>query len=116
MACLLLYVSHQQMVSINPVVFYVQGTGEKEKEITDCKLIVQNVIYGMKTLLFSILYCTRQISGAQQQQQQHPPGQPGALPQQQQPANVGMHEEDVRTCARLLVNGLHSLKVGSFFR
>lgn len=43
-----------------------QGQGEKEKEINDCKLIVQNIVYGTKTLLFSILYCTRHYHSAQQ--------------------------------------------------
>jgi hypothetical protein len=38
-----------------------QAPGEKEKEVNDCKLIVQNIVYGMKTLLFSILYCTRMV-------------------------------------------------------
>jgi hypothetical protein len=89
----------------------LQATGDKEKEINDCKLIVQNVIYGMKTLLFSILYCTRQIKQQQQQQQTGVPQQP------QNPQNLpSMHEDDVRTCARLLVSGLNCLKVAAFFR
>jgi hypothetical protein len=29
--------------------------------VGDCKLVVQNIVYGMKTLLFSILYCTRMV-------------------------------------------------------
>lgn len=28
----------------------------------DCKLITQNLIFGMKTIVFSILYCTRHVS------------------------------------------------------
>lgn len=43
-----------------------QGQGDREKEISDCKLIVQNIVYGTKTLLFSILYCTRHYHSAQQ--------------------------------------------------
>jgi hypothetical protein len=41
-----------------------QVPGEKEKEVNDCKTIVQNMVYGMKTLLFSILYCTRMVGAA----------------------------------------------------
>ena len=45
---------------------FLQGPGEKEKEINDCKLIVQNIVFGAKTLLFSILYCTRHYHNVQQ--------------------------------------------------
>jgi len=44
-----------------PVPLYLSGSGEKEKELADFRVVLQNSIYGMKTLLFSILYCSRQV-------------------------------------------------------
>ncbi|WIA37453.1 hypothetical protein OEZ86_014371 [Tetradesmus obliquus] len=100
------------------VVLYLQGPGEKEKEINDCKLIVQNIVFGAKTLLFSILYCTRHYHNVQQ----HEAAKAAALAAGQplpamshSPPPVGMPEEDVRTCAQLLVAGLSCLKVAAFF-
>ena len=52
---------HRPRPSRVPALCPQQAPGEKEKEINDCKLIVQNIVYGMKTLLFSILYCTRVV-------------------------------------------------------
>lgn len=100
------------------VTLRVQGPGEKEKEINDCKLIVQNIVFGAKTLLFSILYCTRHYHNVQQ----HEAAKAAALAAGQplpamshSPPPVGMPEEDVRTCAQLLVAGLSCLKVAAFF-
>ncbi|KAF6251279.1 hypothetical protein COO60DRAFT_1464415, partial [Scenedesmus sp. NREL 46B-D3] len=97
---------------------FLQGPGEKEKEINDCKLIVQNIVFGAKTLLFSILYCTRHYHNVQQ----HEAAKAAALAAGQpmpamshSPPPVGMPEEDVRTCAQLLVAGLSCLKVAAFF-
>jgi len=96
----------------------LQGPGEKEKEINDCKLIVQNIVYGTKTLLFSILYCTRHYHNVQQ----HEAAKAAALAAGQPlpavsptPPLVGMPEEDVRTCTQLLASGLACLKVSLYF-
>jgi hypothetical protein len=94
-----------------------QGQGDREKEISDCKLIVQNIVYGTKTLLFSILYCTRHYHSAQQ----HEAARAAALaagqalpPPPPTPPPVGMPEEDVVTCSHLLSAGLACLKVAAF--
>lgn len=78
---------------------------------------MQNIVYGTKTLLFSILYCTRHYHSAQQYEAtrqaamaagQAPPPPPPS------PAAVGMPEEDVVTCSHLLTAGLACLKVASY--
>lgn len=101
-----------------PTALLLQGPGEKEKEINDCKLIVQNIVFGAKTLLFSILYCTRHYYNVQQ----HEAAKAAALaagqplpPMNSSPPQVGMPEEDVTTCTQLLTAGLHCLKVAAFF-
>lgn len=97
---------------------FLQGTGEKEKELSDCKLIVQNIVYGAKTLLFSILYCTRHYHNIQQHEQAKAAALAAGQPPpaiNSNPAPVGMPEEDVRTCTQLLKSGLACLKVSAFF-
>jgi hypothetical protein len=83
---------------------------EKDKEVNDCRLIVQNIVYGTKTLLFSILYCTRQIYLLQ-----NPQAQLQNVAQEAAPnlPPVGMHTADVRCCGRMLLYGLKCLKVAS---
>jgi hypothetical protein len=98
-----------------------QAQGDKEKEIGDCKLIIQNIVYGAKTMLFSILYCTRHYDAAQLEAQREaqraaaeaagravPPGPPIQV-------QGGMLEDDVVACSELLASGLACLKVASFF-
>lgn len=97
-----------------------QSQGEKEKEITDCKLIVQNIVYGTKTLLFSILYCTRHYNHSQQYEAAKvaamAAGQPLPPPYNaSMPPAVPMVEDDVLTCSQLLQSGLACIKVATYF-
>ncbi|KAF6251281.1 hypothetical protein COO60DRAFT_653254 [Scenedesmus sp. NREL 46B-D3] len=97
---------------------YLQGPGEKEKEIDACKLILQNIMFGANTLLLSILYCTRHYHDAQQHEAAKAAAQVAGQPMPAMSHSlppVGMPEEDVRTCAQLLVAGQSCLKVASFF-
>lgn len=84
----------------------LSGTVDKEKEVHDCKLIVQNMVYGIKTLLYSILF------GAKEQHKALMllPGAPPPTP------SGGMAEEEVRLTARLLLYGLECLKVASYYK
>lgn len=98
--------------------FTHQGPGEKEKELSDCKLIVQNIVYGTKTLLFSILYCTRHYHHLAA----HEAAKAAALAAGQplpvmppSPPPVGMPDDDVRCCTQLLSSGLACLAVSSYF-
>lgn len=74
-------------------------------------------MYGTKTLLFSILYCTRHYSGAVQYESARVAalnsGQP-VPPPTPNPPHVPMPDEDVMTCSQLLTGGLACLKVAAY--
>lgn len=40
--------------SATPAPLYLQAAGEKEKEVADCKLLVQQMLHMLKTLLFTV--------------------------------------------------------------
>ncbi|KIY92260.1 hypothetical protein MNEG_15703 [Monoraphidium neglectum] len=88
----------------------METPGDKDKEVNDCKLIVQNIVYGMKTLLFSILYCTRMVNAIAAAGAGGPPPPPTVGQQQ-----GGMGDSDVRTCARLLTNGLACSRIVAYW-
>lgn len=61
--------------------YLASAPGDKEREVGDCRQVVQNVVYGMKTLVFSILYCTRMVGERR--------GREGGLGAQSERANEG---------------------------
>eukprot|EP00879_Flechtneria_rotunda_P029436 GHRR01031843.1.p1 GENE.GHRR01031843.1~~GHRR01031843.1.p1 ORF type:complete len:418 (+),score=153.10 GHRR01031843.1:335-1588(+) len=102
------------------MVLYLQAPGEREKEMNDCKLVLQNVVYGAKTVLFSIGYCLRCFHVMRQWEAQRAAARAAGQQEPQAPAvpsqipGVGMPDADVRTCATLLSAGLACLKLSSF--
>lgn len=96
----------------------LQGLGEREREVHDSKLIFQNIVVGAKSLLFSILFCTRSYVTAQAAEAAAAAAAAAGAPPPPAPsgqaAGVGMPDDDVATCTRLLTAGLACLRLPAY--
>lgn len=103
--------------STTPGPLYLHASGEKEKEVSDCKMLVQQMLHTLKTLLFTMINYGKQLQqflAQQHQQQVQANPQLQSVPAPQSPVPPGMTEDEVRVVARILLSGLDCLKVTAF--